>query len=81
MGSVELRSKLIEQFNDFIQDDTKLLALDGIFDALKTKDSTSTVPEKHYKIVEERHQKRLAGETSGATWYEVKLQLKKKYGL
>ena len=81
MEALELRNKLIEQFNNFIQDDTKLLALDGIFDALTTQDSASTIPEKHYKIVEERQQKRVAGETNGASWYEVKLQLKKKYGL
>ena len=31
MGALELREKLIEQFNMFIQDDSKLLALDGIF--------------------------------------------------
>lgn len=81
MEALELRSKLIEQFNNFIQDDAKLLALDGIFDSLTTQDSASTIPEQHYKIVEERYQKRLAGETAGASWYEVKLKLEKKYGL
>ena len=31
MGALELRAKLIEQFNLFIQDDSKLIALDGCF--------------------------------------------------
>ena len=80
MGALELRNKLIEQFNLFIQDDSKLLALDGIFDAINTTDSASVVSEEHYKIVEERRSKRLSGETQGLSWEEVKLQLKNKYG-
>lgn len=37
MEAVELRNKLIEQFNQFIKDDSKLLALDGIFDSINTR--------------------------------------------
>ncbi|QMU65414.1 MAG: hypothetical protein GKR88_14725 [Flavobacteriaceae bacterium] len=80
MSTVELRNKIIEQFNQFIQDDSKLLALDGVFDSLTTTDSQSLVSEEHYKIVEERRRKWQAGETKGRSWDEVKLQLKKKYG-
>ena len=81
MRALELRKKLIEQFNLFIQDDTKLVALDGIFDSLNTStEAPSIVPEEHYKIVEERRRKFHAGETKGATWSEVKQRLKDKYG-
>jgi len=80
MGAVELREKLIKQFTLFIQDDSKLLALDGIFDSINATDSDSLVPEDHYKIVEERRTKRLAGETEGLTWDEIKSRLKEKYG-
>ncbi len=80
MGALELRSKLIEQFNLFIQDDSKLVALDGIFDSMNTIESPSLVSEEHYKIVEERRRKYHAGETNGSTWDEVKQKLKDKYG-
>lgn len=80
MGAVELRNKLIEQFNLFIQDDSKLNALDGIFDAMNTVESDSVIPEEHYQIVEERRRKMLSGESKGLSWDEVKQQLKQKYG-
>jgi len=54
MGAVELRHKLIEKFSQFLQDDSKLLALDGVFDSLNSMDTPSLVSEEHYKIVEER---------------------------
>ena len=34
MGTAELRSKLIEQFNLVIQDDAKRVALEGVFDSM-----------------------------------------------
>ncbi|WP_142785691.1 addiction module protein [Changchengzhania lutea] len=80
MGALELRNKLIEQFNLFIQDDSKLMALDGIFDSINTTEAPSIVSEEHYKIVEARRNKRLTGETKGQSWEEVKSRLKKKYG-
>jgi acyl-ACP thioesterase len=81
MGALELREKLIEQFNLFIQDDSKLLTLEGIFDSLNTStEKPSLVPDEHYKIVEERRRKFHSGETKGASWNEVKQQLKDKYG-
>jgi hypothetical protein len=80
MGVPELRNKLIEQFNLIIQDDSKLATLDGIFDAMETVDSPSLISEEHYKIVEQRRQNYLAGETEGSSWEEVKQKLKNKYG-
>ena len=80
MSTVELRNKIIEQFNQFIQDDLKLLVLGGVFDALTVAELPSLLSEKHYKIVEQRHRKWQSGETKGRSWDEVKLQLKQKYG-
>jgi len=81
MGALELRAKLIEQFNLFIQDDSKLIALDGVFDSINTStQAPSIIPEEHYKIVEERRRKYHAGETSGSTWEEVRQKLRNKYG-
>ena len=81
MGAPELRNKLIEQFNLFIQDDSILVMLDGIFDSMNAvDDSPSSVSKEHYNIVEERRRKYHAGETKGSTWEEVKEKLKNKYG-
>ena len=80
MGAVELRNKLIEQFNLFIQDDSKLSALNGFFDAMNTTETPSVIPEEHYQIVGQRRQKMLSGESKGVSWDEVKQQLKQKYG-
>ncbi|MGB0879996.1 MAG: addiction module protein [Polaribacter sp.] len=80
MGTLELRNKLTEQFNVFIQDDSKLVALDGIFDSMNVVDSPSLVSEEHYKIVEERRRKYQTGKTKGSSWEEVRQNLKSKYG-
>ncbi len=80
MGTIELRKKIIERFNLIIQDESKLMVLDGIFDSINIEETTSLVPEEHYNIVEERRRKYHAGETSGLTWDEVKQKLKKKHG-
>ena len=81
MEELELRAKLIEQFNLFIQDDSKLIALDGVFDSINTAtQASSSVSEEHYKIVEERRRKYHAGETSGSNWDEVRQKLRNKYG-
>ena len=79
MGTAELRSKLIEQFNLVIQDDAKRVALEGIFDSMSTSESDSSVPEEQYEIVEERRRKWSNGDTNGLNWNEVKVQLKQKY--
>ncbi len=81
METLELREKLIEQFNEFIQDDSKLVALNGIFDSMNTsKNIPSIVPEEHYKIVEARRLKYHDRETKGSSWDSVKQNLKDKYG-
>ena len=81
MGTLELRNKIIRQFQIFINDDSKLIALDGVFDSMiETVNTDSLVSEKHYQIVEERRRKHQKGETKGKSWDEVKLELKQKYG-
>ncbi len=81
MESIELRNKLIEQFNTVIQDDSKLAILDGFFDAIINSNDASVVSEDHYKKVEERRRKWLNNETNGSSWDNVRMQLKKKYDL
>lgn len=81
MGAAELRNKLIDQFNNFLQDESKLDTLSGIFDSMNTPQNaiSSLIPENHYKKVEERREKFHTGETSGANWDNLKQQLKSKY--
>ncbi|WP_346881642.1 addiction module protein [uncultured Algibacter sp.] len=80
MAAIELRNSIIERFNQIIQDDSKLMALDGIFDSMNVIESSSLVSEEHYKIVEERRKKHLAGETKVKSWDDVKSGINKKYG-
>ncbi len=83
MGAAELKDKLINQFNSFLQDESKLDTLSGIFDSINTNPSSSTpslIPESHYKKVEERRQRFHSGETNGTSWDNLKQQIKSKYG-
>jgi hypothetical protein len=79
MTAIELRNSLIERFNRILKDDSKLATLDGIFDSINVEESPSVVSEAHYKIVEERRRKHLAGETKGKSWDDVKSEIIKKY--
>ena len=78
MEALELKDKLIKQFQIILQDESKLEVLDGIFDAMTTTSNDSLVSEEHYKIVEERREKRMLGETKGKSWDKVKNELKRK---
>ncbi|WP_026776884.1 hypothetical protein [Polaribacter sp. Hel_I_88] len=81
METTALRNKIINQFQEFIEDDSKLNILDGVFDAMTTTNTIdSLVSEEHYKKVEDRYQKKIKGETKGKSWDEVKLELQQKYG-
>lgn len=80
MSAIELRKKIIERFNLIIQDESKLMVLDGVFDSMNVEETTSLVPEEHYNIVEERRRKYHAGESNGLTWDELKQKLKNKHG-
>jgi len=80
METQNIRQKLITDFSDFIQDDTKLEVLGGVFDALKKEATTSIVPETHYLKVEEERERYLSQKTFSNSWEEVERKLKIKYG-
>jgi hypothetical protein len=42
-GNQRIRKKLIRDFSKFIQDDTKLEVLEGVFDSINKEESTSLV--------------------------------------
>ena len=79
MGALELKNNLIERFNKIIQDETKLVTLEGVFDSMNAFESSSLIPNEHYKIVEERRKKHLSGNSKGKSWDQVKKDLKNKY--
>jgi hypothetical protein len=81
MDTLALQNKLKEQFNTLVREKSNLLALEGFFDAMDTKEFSQTqVPEEHYQLVRERREKYKSGETEGKSWEEVKAELVKKYG-
>jgi len=80
METKELRKKLIVNFSKFIQDDTKLEVLEGVFDAINNEETTSLVSDEHYLKVEEVRTEYLSGANSASSWEEVELRLNTKYG-
>ena len=80
METKDLRKKLILNFSKFIQDDTKLEVLEGVFDAINNEESISLVSEEHYLKVEETRTEYLSGTNSASSWEEVELRLNTKYG-
>ncbi len=81
MTTLKLRRKLITQFEDIIKDDDKLVALEGVLDALVANDTTSIIPEEHYNIIKESRVNYLSGDIKGMDWEEAKQNLISKYGL
>nr|WP_315203058.1 hypothetical protein [uncultured Flavobacterium sp.] len=80
METKELRQKLIVDFGKFIQDDSKLEVLEGVFDAINKEESSSVVSESHYAIVAEGREKYFSGESISSSWEEVEQRLNAKYG-
>ena len=80
METKELRQKLIVDFGKFIQDDSKLEVLEGVFDAINNEESSSVVSERHYAIVAEEREKYFSGESIPSSWEEVEQRLNAKYG-
>lgn len=80
METKELRKKLILDFGKFIQDDTKLEVLEGVFDAINNEDAVSVVSPVHYLKVEESKAEYLSGISSASTWEDVENRLNAKYG-
>ena len=81
MGKVSLKDKLITQFDSIIEDDSKLVILDGIFDALYADGSDSVVPKAHYHMLNEKREDYFKDATKSKTWDEVKQHIKSQYGL
>lgn len=80
MKTKEIRQKLIIDFGNFIQDDTKLAVLEGVFDAIKKEEIISSVPENHYQKVEESRTEYHSGISPGISWEELEKRLNTKYG-
>ena len=81
MESLKLRKKLILQFDHIIKDDDKLIALEGVLDALDSQNTESNIPKEHYDIIKESRDLYLSGELTGLDWEEIKQNLMSKYGL
>lgn len=80
METKELRKKLIVDFSKFIQDDTKLEVLEGVFDAINNEETPSLVSDEHYLKVEESRAEYLSRTYSTSSWEEVEHRLNTKYG-
>lgn len=78
---MELKSKLIDQFSLLIEDDSKLVILEGVFDSMLLAEEPSKIPDTHYDIIRDRRSHYLSGDKKPRNWDEVKIELKKKYGL
>lgn len=77
METAKLKEKLKIQFLEIIEQDKNLPYLEKVFKAINDSEYVSQVPESHYKIVDERRRKSMAGETKGLTWEEVKRDVKR----
>jgi hypothetical protein len=80
METLALRKKIIKDFSKFIQDDSKLDVLEGIFDALKNEENATLVSDAHYSIVAEARESYFSGDKNDSFWEEVELRLNAKYG-
>lgn len=79
METKELIKKLIIYFSKFIQDDTKLDVLAGVFDAINNEETTSLVSDEHYLKVEEARAEYLSGKNLASSWEEVEHRLNARY--
>jgi len=80
METKELRRKLINDFGKFLDDDSKLEILEGVFDAINYDEKESIVPDSHYNLVAEEREKYLSGEVKASSWEEAEQRLNAKYG-
>lgn len=80
MKTKEIRQKLIENFGKLIQDDSKLVVLEGIFDAILNEEKASLVSDNHYKKVEEARAEYHSGNSFGTSWEDLEKQLNAKFG-
>lgn len=79
METKEVRKKIILDFGQIIKEDSNVLLLEGIFDALNKSQNKSNVTESHYSLVEEERERYLQNKTSAISWDDFEAQLLKKY--
>ncbi|PAM93139.1 hypothetical protein B4N84_19330 [Flavobacterium sp. IR1] len=80
METKELRRKLIKDFGQLIDDDSKLEILESFFDAINEDEKNSTVPDSHYNMVAEEREKYVSGKIQASSWEEAEQRLNNKYG-
>lgn len=80
METLELRKKIIQDFSKFIQDDSKLEILEGVFDCINSENKNSTVSDSHYTVVAESREKFISGIENANSWEEMEQRLNEKYG-
>lgn len=73
----ERRNKLMEQFQEIIQDEENMDHLEDIFSDL-LDGSASKLTERQWQLVEERHAEYKAGKASTSSWSEVKKSARAK---
>ncbi len=81
MEAKAIRKKLISDFGKIIEDDNKVLVLEGVFDAINNEENESIIPESHYHKVEEAREEYLKDKSSAISWDDFEKQLLKKYDL
>lgn len=81
MKTKEIRKKLISDFGKIIEDDAKVLVLEGVFDAIINDENDSVVPESHYLKVDEAREEYLKDTSSAISWNDFEKQLLKRYDL
>lgn len=79
METLELRKKIIQDFGKFIQDDSKLELLEGVFDSINSESKISIVPDSHYTVLEEARERYFSGIEAAIIWEEMEEKLREKY--
>jgi hypothetical protein len=79
METKAIRKKIISDFGKILEDDKKVLILEGVFDAINNEENLSLVPESHYLKVEESREEYLKDKSSAISWEDFEKQLVKKY--
>ena len=79
METKAIRKKLISDFGKIIEDDNKVLVLEGVFDAINNDSNNSMVSDVHYLKVEEAREEYLNDKATTISWDDFEKQLLKKY--
>jgi hypothetical protein len=81
METKAIRKKLISDFGKIMEDESKILVLEGIFDAIINETNHSMVSQAHYLKVDEARDEYLNDKSSAISWDELEKQLVQKYDL